>query len=667
MLGLPFCVRYRAYKKRTAPVDFTAQFQALVDSGDLPGQSVDSFRATKTPRELPRAWLALVGQLGSGNFGEVWKGLLTDRQRQGTICEEIVAAKQTLVDDGSEGASVARADLVKEATVMCHVGYHANIVSLIGVVTRGDPLIVVVSYCEHGDVAAVLKRAAADGMPWSLTRKLRMCQEVACGMSHLGQCHVIHRDLASRNVLLTSGNTCKVADFGLSRFTASEYYYRAQAGTFPVKWTAPEAIDDNKYSTASDVWSFAITVVEIIEDGLAPYPGLSNPAVMDLVSAGLTHAQPPKCSDVVYAVLLRCWASDPARRPDFVALASEFGVLVAAAHHALQAGAVPPINATQVPANNPTRANTARNTYEYMDSLPPGDASQSHHAAVGSESGQDTRVGWTGQDRAGQDRRVGWAHAHSVASDLEFNSFNAQAPIESEQHRVASRSSLVNVKQGLYAIRPSVCKASGETQPMNHGHSSAAISAACNTNPRLGNHPIQSVYHSAGEASQQQRGRYGRRVPKVLDNTLTGEQAVAAHAVGSGARSCTPPPYGAVVPRTTDAMTMPQPDNTHTHFYSVLGTPSDPPLHSAVGTAGAEAGNTDSPTLQAHRAYRTAATINPGPGIESKYVQRYSFVGRRPSRTSTDSFSEANEVLGQASLERCRKLEGTHMSQYSEI
>ena len=105
-------------------------------------------------------------------------------------------------------------------------------VSLIGVVTRGDPLIVVVSYCEHGDIKSVLARAAADGTPWSEARKLQMCQEIACGMAHLTQCHIIHRDLASRNVLLTSSNSCKVADFGLSRFTASETYYRTQQGNF---------------------------------------------------------------------------------------------------------------------------------------------------------------------------------------------------------------------------------------------------------------------------------------------------------------------------------------------------------------------------------------------------------------------------------------------------
>ena len=225
--------KYQAYKVSIAPVDFAAQLQHLVDAGVLPAHVADQTSDAQTPRELPRLWLTLVNRLGSGHFGEVWKGLLTDRQHKGTNAhEETVAAKQTLANDGSEDARVARADLIKEAAIMGQVGYHPNIVSLIGVVTRGDPLIVVVSYCEHGDIKGVLRRAAADGTPWNEKMKLRMCQEIACGMSHLSQCQIIHRDLASRNVLLTSNYVCKVADFGLSRFTASEDYYRSQQGTF---------------------------------------------------------------------------------------------------------------------------------------------------------------------------------------------------------------------------------------------------------------------------------------------------------------------------------------------------------------------------------------------------------------------------------------------------
>ena len=54
---------------------------------------------------------------------------------------------------------------------------------------------------------------------------------------------------------------------------------------FPVKWTPPEGFT-GKFSSASDVWSFGILCVEIFQDGLSPYVGMSMPAVMHKVTTG---------------------------------------------------------------------------------------------------------------------------------------------------------------------------------------------------------------------------------------------------------------------------------------------------------------------------------------------------------------------------------------------
>jgi ephrin-B len=107
-----------------------------------------------------------------------------------------------------------------------------------------------------------------------------MMHGVAKGMEHLASLSFIHRDLAARNVLVAAGMTCKVADFGLSRGVGvaaepageedeveEKDYYRSQKGVFPVRWTAPEAMESLKFSSASDVWSFAITCNEVLCDG----------------------------------------------------------------------------------------------------------------------------------------------------------------------------------------------------------------------------------------------------------------------------------------------------------------------------------------------------------------------------------------------------------------
>lgn len=327
-------VRERRVKMK--PLDFMQQYRDMVASGEIHPENVDDDAKSKLPREIKRSHLTLVEVVGKGQFGQVWKAVL-DESSTGGLPGYLVAAKTVL---NSKVSLEASKELESEALVMAQVDHHPNLVSLVGVVTRGDPLILIVGYCEHGSLLEMLRVRAKESDPLSLPLKLRLCLDAAKGMNHLVKQHFIHRDLAARNVLVATGNVGKVADFGLSRGTnlrkmggtagedgdddaaaededGSGDYYRSQAGVFPIRWTAPEAMETLKFSAASDCWSFAIVMVEVLQDGAAPYTELKNAAVMQKVMAGYKHPRPPDCSASLYGMLCECWDPDPKNRPQF--------------------------------------------------------------------------------------------------------------------------------------------------------------------------------------------------------------------------------------------------------------------------------------------------------------------------------------------------------------
>lgn len=67
---------------------------------------------------------------------------------------------------------------------------------------------------------------------------------------------VLFRDIAARNILVSSPHMVKLADFGLSRVLDNQSYYKSSKGKLPIKWMAPESINFRKFTTASDVWMF---------------------------------------------------------------------------------------------------------------------------------------------------------------------------------------------------------------------------------------------------------------------------------------------------------------------------------------------------------------------------------------------------------------------------
>lgn len=266
------------------------------EPAELPGDVCDKY-------EIDRNRLTLLQELGRGQFGQVYEGLLDNKTR--------VAIKTLRKDHMSPQDFLAEAQIMKNMK-------HRNLVRLFCVCTREEPVYIITELMSKGALISYLQTDEGKRLP--LSECIKMATQIADGMSYIENEKYVHRDLAARNILVGEDNICKIADFGLARFI-KETEYEAKAGArFPIKWTAPEAANFSKFTIKSDVWSFGIVLYEIITKGGTPYPDMTNAEVLNQIDRGYRMPSPPGCESKYYSIMLDCWNKTPNCRPTFQTL-----------------------------------------------------------------------------------------------------------------------------------------------------------------------------------------------------------------------------------------------------------------------------------------------------------------------------------------------------------
>ncbi|KAL5012628.1 hypothetical protein ScPMuIL_011179 [Solemya velum] len=286
--------------------------------------------------EFPRENLRFIEVLGEGQFGEVHLSeairinefINDDYFMNRTTPRTMLVAVKLLSNNADERA---RADFRKEIKIMSQLK-DPNIVRVLGVCTQEEPLCMIVEYMKYGD----LNQFVLDHVPESPVAQatnaktlsygclIYMASQIASGMKYLESLNMVHRDLATRNCLVGTNYTIKISDFGMSRSLYSADYYRIEGrASLPIRWMAWESILLGKFTTKSDVWSFAVTLWEILTFARdQPFDSLNDEQVIE--NAGHYYRndnrqvylpQPPNCPKEIYDLMRECWNRQESERP----------------------------------------------------------------------------------------------------------------------------------------------------------------------------------------------------------------------------------------------------------------------------------------------------------------------------------------------------------------
>ncbi|KRY28567.1 Inactive tyrosine-protein kinase 7, partial [Trichinella spiralis] len=310
--------------------------------------------------QFPREQLRYRSTLGSGVYGEVYLMFKTENQPKEQQQQEQEQQPSDGVFDNATATTttatttttttvVVKSLLTKEEWVQAEFMQelelyarcdHPNVAKLLGVCASAEPILVIFDYLDYGNLKHYLQASRHYKSPVSLSQAsypppltrsqiFSIVYQVAEAMQHISDRRFVHKDLAARNVLLSSKYFVKVTHLSLSndQFLAEYYTYRNLV--LPLRWMPDEALFDDDWSVKSDVWSFGVFIWELLTMGELPYQSCSNDDVIEYLKCRQLKLTLPggPVPSILRKLIADCMAVNPKDRPLFSEIRERLAML----------------------------------------------------------------------------------------------------------------------------------------------------------------------------------------------------------------------------------------------------------------------------------------------------------------------------------------------------
>ncbi|XP_037941645.1 focal adhesion kinase 1-like, partial [Teleopsis dalmanni] len=305
----------KSTKKPELSEDY-AEIGLVEEEGDYSTPTVRNY-------ELDRNQITLNDVIGVGQFGDVHIGtfhiknsgkkMQNLKNKNDIIDTKLSTVIQVAVKTCKTTEESENSDHFLEEAYIMQKFDHPHIIRLIGICSS-SPIWIVMELAKLGELRSYLKTNSERMKRETL---ILYCYQLSTALSYLESKKFVHRDIAARNVLVSSPTCIKLADFGLSRWVSDQSYYHSSMCKLPIKWMAPESINFRRFTTASDVWMFGVCCWEILMLGVKPFHGIKNNDVITKLENGERLPLPNNCPPRLYSLMSQCWMFEPTKRPNF--------------------------------------------------------------------------------------------------------------------------------------------------------------------------------------------------------------------------------------------------------------------------------------------------------------------------------------------------------------
>ena len=220
-------------------------------------------------------------------------------------------------------------NFTRECETWINLGLHPHIVSCHYVRTLGGIPRVFAEYVEGGSLKDWIdsRRLYEGGSHEALKRILDIAIQMAWGLHYAHEQGLIHQDVKPANVLMMADGTAKITDFGLAkaRAAAGESVVTGAGRTIFVSvggmtpaYCSPEQANNKPLSRKTDIWSWALSVIEMFTGEVCWQSGIAAPDVLkrfrelQTKDAEMIPEPPPELLEL----LSQCFAVEPGERPE---------------------------------------------------------------------------------------------------------------------------------------------------------------------------------------------------------------------------------------------------------------------------------------------------------------------------------------------------------------